>query len=168
MKNNNFTIRPFSQEDIQFLNKLAAQRNGYFLFDEILDTSEYELNCIFGGEDIPKDVYVIEQNGKYCGIISLKDMHTNAHSYYLQLVFDESKPQNKKVMSMALNKISANTFAVENISKITAQCFPREKMIIDVLAENNFKLEATLRENYYDCGKYENVLIFGLLNTQAT
>ncbi|MDR3113168.1 MAG: GNAT family N-acetyltransferase [Endomicrobium sp.] len=163
MKNADITITPFSQDDIKFLNKLSAQRNGYFLFEEILDTSLYELNCIYGDKDIPRDSYVIGCNGKKCGIISLKDMNTNAGSYYIQIIFDESKGGYKKIMGAALKKIANALFLTENVSKIMSQLLPREKLIADILTENNFKLEASLRGNYYDLGKYEDVLIFGLL-----
>ena len=165
----NFTLRPWTFDDLENLVKYANNRNiAKYMTDQFPYPYTAEKGKIFIGfaiKELPINIFAIDINGIASGGIGLH-LQTDIQSKNAELGYWLAEPfWGKGVMTKAIGEMVDYGFKTYDISRIFARPFGTNRGSQKALEKAGFVLEARLEKSFYKNGEYIDELIYAKRRT---
>lgn len=160
------SIRCIEESDLKIIQKWRNNESLRRFFREYRDLSleqekDWYLKIIF---DNRFEMFVITAHDKVVGVCGLTyidwvNRHCDLHFY----IGDDLKWIDKKYAPPAIKIILKKAFHSFNMNKVWVEIYETDKKKLEFFMNNNFEIDATLREHYFYDGKYHTSYILSLL-----
>jgi RimJ/RimL family protein N-acetyltransferase len=167
------TLRKITKEDRDFFVKYLNETKDYhnYLGTPYPYTKKDALEWInkklkyYKQAKPEKYSYIITLDNVFVGSISFNVINyknNNAElGYWLA-----KKYYGKGIMQNAIKMICYIAFKQLNLKRVSAEVSPKNKKSSNVLLKNGFKLDGILRKNFKTGNKYEDTLIYSIINSK--
>ena len=160
-------LRPLERKDIEKVRKWRndpAVIENIFSYNYINDLQQEKWFEKYSNS--PNEVsfiIVLNEEKEDIGVIGLSNIDFKNQNAVLNTMIGEKKYWNKGYATEALNLLVHYAFNQMNLNRITSYLFAFNKASIRKNEKNGFIIEGTIRQMCFSGGKFQDVIVMGLL-----
>lgn len=157
-------IRALEETDLQFVHHLNNEYSIMSYWFEEPYQSLSELQTLYKKHilDESERRFIIEEDNIRFGVVELVEINFIHRNCEIQIIIDpqySGKGYAKSAFKMAIDY----AFLVLNLNKIYLFVDVNNSKAVHIYESNNFKIEGTLKEQFYTRGSYSDCHVMGLL-----
>ncbi|WP_236860133.1 GNAT family N-acetyltransferase [Candidatus Formimonas warabiya] len=164
-------LREYQKEDLSEMREwvndpeIVDNLSDIFIHPHTLNETENYLNSILERKLEKEEHFVIaeKQTGNYMGQIGLINIDTRNRVAEIGIVIGKKQLMGKGIGMQALRLIQRYAFDSLNLNRLELRVYACNTRAYRCYVKSGFQEEGKLRERFYIHGRYEDVILLGML-----
>lgn len=155
-------LRPLTKADLPLKYSIMNKTCSYNELHSTLGYPRTEMEIEFESQAKTYEEYLIEAGTLGpIGLIRVGSHDDLARTVPVQALLLERQPDAVSVFSKGLNELLMSLVNFHNVTRMYSFLFPDETDEAEILRQNGFDLEASLRRHIHIGGRYHDLMVFG-------